>query len=146
MTALVTGASGFVGSAVVRALLDSGEAVRAFVRPSSDRSNLNDLKIGIEIGDLRDRASLDRAMQGCDTVFHVAADYRLWVPAPSEMFHANVDGTRNVMEAAGNAGVRRIVYTSSVATLGLPQNESLPANEQTPVKEGDIISPYKQSK
>jgi dihydroflavonol-4-reductase len=145
MTALVTGASGFVGSAVVRALLDSGEAVRAFVRPSSDRRNLEDLKVGIEVGDLRDRASLDRAIKGCDTVFHVAADYRLWVPQPEEMFHANVDGTRNVMEAAGNAGVRRVVYTSSVATLGLPQSDE-PANETTPVRERDIISPYKQSK
>ncbi len=146
MTALVTGATGFVGSAVVRALLDRGETVRTFVRSSSDRRNLEDLKVGIEVGDLRDRASLDRAMQGCDTVFHVAADYRLWVPHPSEMFSANVDGTRNVMEAAGNAGVRRIVYTSSVATLGLSQNDATPANEDTPVKAGDIISPYKQSK
>jgi dihydroflavonol-4-reductase len=145
MTALVTGASGFVGSAVVRALLDRGETVRAFVRPSSDLRNLENLKVGIETGDLRDRASLDRAVQGCDTVFHVAADYRLWVPQPDEMFSANVDGTRNVMEAAGNAGARRIVYTSSVATLGLPLSDE-PANEQTPVKEGDIISPYKQSK
>jgi len=134
-----------VGSAVVRALLDRGETVRTFVRSSSDRRNLEDLKVGIEVGDLRDRASLDRAVKGCDTVFHVAADYRLWVPQPDEMFSANVDGTRNVMEAAGNAGVRRIVYTSSVATLGLSQGDG-PANEQTPVRQGDIISPYKQSK
>ena len=145
MTALVTGASGFVGSAVVRALLDRGESVRALVRPSSDRRNLENLNVDIELGDLRDRASLERAVKGCDTVFHVAADYRLWVPEPNEMFRANVDGTRNVMEAAGNAGVKRIVYTSSVATLGLPQSAE-PANEETPVKEGDIISPYKQSK
>ena len=146
MTALVTGASGFVGSAVVRALLERGETVRAFVRPSSDRRNFENIKVDIQVGDLRDRASLDRAMKGCDTVFHVAADYRLWVPQPDEMFSANVDGTRNVMEAAGNAGVRRIVYTNSVATLGLPQNDDVPANEQTPVNTGDIISPYKQSK
>jgi dihydroflavonol-4-reductase len=146
MTALVTGASGFVGSAVARALLDRGEAVRTFVRPSSDRRNLEDLKVDVHVGDLRDRASLDRAMRGCDTVFHVAADYRLWVPQPNEMFSANVDGTRNVMDAAGNAGVRRIVYTSSVATLGLPQSDDEPANEETPVRQGDIISPYKQSK
>ncbi|HVZ02594.1 MAG TPA: hopanoid-associated sugar epimerase [Dongiaceae bacterium] len=145
MTALVTGASGFVGSAVARALLRRGETVRAFVRPSSDRRNLEDLDIEIEVGDLRDRASVDRAAKGCDTVFHVAADYRLWVPKPEDMFHANVDGTRNVMEAAASAGARRIVYTSSVATLGLPKGAE-PANEQTPVKEGDIISPYKQSK
>ena len=145
MTALVTGASGFVGSAVVRALLESGEAVRAFVRPSSDRRNLEDLKVDIELGDLRDRKSLERAIKGCDTVFHVAADYRLWVPDAAAMFAANVDGTRNVMEAAGCAGVRRVVYTSSVATLGLSR-DSEPADEQTPVRESDIISPYKQSK
>ncbi|HVT50453.1 MAG TPA: hopanoid-associated sugar epimerase [Dongiaceae bacterium] len=145
MTALVTGASGFVGSAVARALLRRGETVRAFVRPSSDRRNLEDIKIEVEVGDLRDRASVERAAKGCDTVFHVAADYRLWVPKPEDMFHANVDGTRNVMEAAANAGARRIVYTSSVATLGLPQG-SEPANEETPVKQSDIISPYKQSK
>ncbi|HVM85003.1 MAG TPA: hopanoid-associated sugar epimerase [Candidatus Binatia bacterium] len=145
MTALVTGASGFVGSAVVRALLESGEAVRAFVRPSSDRRNLEDLKVDIELGDLRDRKSLERAIKGCDTLFHVAADYRLWVPDAAAMFAANVDGTRNVMEAAGCAGVRRVVYTSSVATLGLSR-DSEPADEQTPVRESDIISPYKQSK
>ncbi len=145
MTTLVTGASGFVGSAVARALLDRGETVRALVRPSSDRRNLEELKVELEIGDLRDRASVERAAKGCDTVFHVAADYRLWVPKPEDMFHANVDGTRNVMEAAMNAGARRIVYTSSVATLGLPQGAE-PANERTPVNESDIISPYKQSK
>jgi dihydroflavonol-4-reductase len=145
MTALVTGASGFVGSAVARALLRRGETVRAFVRASSDRRNLEELNMEVVVGDLRDRASLDRAAKGCDTVFHVAADYRLWVPKPEDMFHANVDGTRNVMEAAANAGARRIVYTSSVATLGLCQGIE-PANEDTPVKQSDIISPYKQSK
>jgi len=145
MTALVAGASGFVGSAVTRALLRRGEPVRALVRASSDRRNLEELNVEIEVGDLRDRASVDRAAKGCDTVFHVAADYRLWVPRPEDMFHANVDGTRNVMEAAANAGARRIVYTSSVATLGLPQGAET-ANEATPVNQSDIISPYKQSK
>ena len=145
MTALVTGASGFVGSAVARALLRRGERVRALVRPSSDRRNLEDLKVEIEVGDLRDRASVERAVKGCDAVFHVAADCRLWVPKPSDMFHANVDGTCNVMEAAASAGVRRIVYTSSVATLGLAHGHE-PANEATPVNQSDIISPYKQSK
>jgi dihydroflavonol-4-reductase len=145
MTALVTGASGFVGSAVARALLRRGESVRALVRPSSDRRNLEDLRVEIEVGDLRDRASVERAVKGCDTVFHVAADYRLWVPKPSDMFHANVDGTCNVMEAAASAGVKRIVYTSSVATLGLAHGVE-PANEATPINQSDIISPYKQSK
>jgi dihydroflavonol-4-reductase len=145
MTALVTGASGFIGSAVVRALLARGKAVRAFVRASSDLRNLQDLGVDIRVGDLRNRASLDDAMQGCDEVFHVAADYRLWVPEPELMFAANVDGTRNVMEAASDAGVRRIVYTSSVATLGLPHDMEA-ADEETPVSEGDIIGPYKRSK
>ena len=145
MTALVTGASGFVGSAVARALLRRGETVRTFVRPSSNRRNLNELKVEVEVGDLGDRASVERAVRGCDSVFHVAADYRLWVPRPDEMFKANVEGTANVMEVAAAAGVKRIVYTSSVATLGLPAGTE-PANEETPVSAGDIISPYKQSK
>src|SRR5689334_16831262 len=132
MTALVTGASGFVGSAVARALLWRGESVRALVRPSSDRRNLEDLKVEIEVGGLRDRASVERAVKGCDTVFHVAADYRLSVPKPSDMFHGNVDGNRNVMAAAASANVTRIVYTRSVATLGLPQADE-PANEATPI-------------
>jgi dihydroflavonol-4-reductase len=145
MTALVTGASGFIGSAVVRALLSRGDSVRAFVRPSSDLSNLRDLGVDIRVGDLRDRSSLDKAVAGCEEVFHVAADYRLWVPQPEDMFAANVDGTRNVMEAAGESGVRRIVYTSSVATLGLPHDAEA-ADEETPVSENDIIGPYKRSK
>src|SRR5262245_38145284 len=109
MTALVTGAAGFVGSAVVRQLLEQGESVKAFIRPSSDRQNLADLDVEIAVGDLTDRHSVEQAMRGCDTVFHVAADYRLWVPRPDAMFAANVEGTRHVMEAAGAAGVRRIV-------------------------------------
>jgi dihydroflavonol-4-reductase len=145
MTALVTGASGFIGSAVVRALLSRGSSVRAFVRSSSDLSNLQDLGVDIRVGDLRDRASLDNAVKGCEEVFHVAADYRLWVPEPELMFAANVDGTRNVMEAAGSSGVRRIVYTSSVATLGL-SHDTEAADEETPVSESDIIGPYKRSK
>lgn len=145
MTAFVTGGSGFVGSAVVRTLLARGKAVRAFVRRSSDLRNLQDQEVDLCFGDLRDRASLDTAVQGCDEVFHVAADYRLWVPEPRQMFAINVDGTRNVMEAAGNAGVRRIVYTSSVATLGL-SHDTESADEETPISERDIIGPYKQSK
>jgi len=145
MTALVTGAAGFVGSAVVRQLLERGETVKAFIRPSSDRQNLIDLDVEIAIGDLTDRRSVEQAVRGCDTVFHVAADYRLWVPRPDAMFAANVEGTRHVMEAAGAAGIRRIVYTSSVATLGLPADAS-PADEDTPATQADMIGPYKQSK
>jgi dihydroflavonol-4-reductase len=130
---------------VVRQLLEQGETVRAFIRASSDRRNLEGLGIDIAVGDLTDRRSVEKAIQGCDTVFHVAADYRLWVPKPDVMFAANVEGTRYVMEAAGAAGVRRIVYTSSVATLGLPTTE-VPADEDTPASQADMIGPYKQSK
>jgi dihydroflavonol-4-reductase len=145
MTVLVTGAAGFIGSAAVRALLAKGASVRVFVRPTSDSGNLDDLPVERLFGDLRDRRSVDRAVKDCEAVFHVAADYRLWVPQPKEMFANNVDGTRNVMLAAGEAGVPRIVYTSSVATLGLPQDVAA-ADEDTPATLADMIGPYKQSK
>lgn len=145
MTVLVTGAAGFVGSAVVRALLARGTAVRVLVRPTSDLGNLDDLPVERFFGDLRDRKSVDRAVKGCEAVFHVAADYRLWVPQPREMFANNVEGTRHVMLAAGEAGVPRIVYTSSVATLGLPRDVEA-ADEDTPATQADMIGPYKQSK
>jgi dihydroflavonol-4-reductase len=146
MTALVTGAAGFVGSAVVRQLLARGETVRVFIRPSSDRRNLDGLKLDLMTGDLTDWRSVERAVQGCDTVFHIAADYRLWVPKPTAMFAANVEGTRHIMQAAATAGVRRIVYTSSVATLGLSADGLQPADEDTPATAADMIGPYKQSK
>ncbi len=145
MTSLVTGATGFVGSAVARALLDSGETLRLLVRPESDRRNVEGLRAEMVEGDLRDRASLERACHGCQALFHVAADYRLWVPEPDEIYAANVDGTRALMEAAGAAGVTRIVYTSSVATLGLNRDGS-PADEATPVALADMIGHYKRSK
>src|SRR5262249_54055175 len=104
MTVLVSGAAGFVGSAGVTALLAQGATVRAFVRPTSDLGNLAEQPVELAFGDLRDRASIDRAVTGCEAVFHVAADYRLWVPRPNEMFESNVTGTRNVMEAAAAAG------------------------------------------
>ena len=145
MTSLVTGATGFVGSAVVRALLDAGEVPRALVRAGSDRRNLDGLAVELAEGDLRDAASLARACRGCQALFHVAADYRLWVPRPAEIYAVNVDGTRALMEAAGAAGVARIVYTSSVATLGL-NRDGRPADEATPVTLADMIGPYKRSK
>jgi len=145
MTVLVTGAAGFIGSSIVRALLSKGAAVRTLVRPSSDPGNLEGLPVERFFGDLRDRRAVDRAVRGCEAVFHVAADYRLWVPQPKEMFANNVDGTRNVMEAAAEAGVARIVYTSSVATLGLPRAGEA-ADEDTPAAADDMIGPYKQSK
>ena len=145
MTSLVTGATGFVGSAVVRALLDAGEVPRVLVRPESDRRNLAGLGVDLAEGDLRDAASLARACRGCQALFHVAADYRLWVPRPEEIYAANVDGTRALMQAAGAAGVARIVYTSSVATLGLTRDGS-PADEATPAALADMIGHYKRSK
>ena len=145
MTAFVTGATGFVGSAVLRLLIDRGEAVRALVRPGSDRRNLDGLEVELVEGDMTDPGALERGMRGCDGVFHVAADYRLWVPVPDEIYAANVDGTRNVMRAAGEAGAGRIVYTSSVATLGHAR-DGAPADEDTPVTLADMIGHYKRSK
>ena len=145
MPVLVTGATGFVGSAVARALIARGESVRALARAGSDRRNLADLKIEIAEGDLTDRASLERAARGCEALYHVAADYRLWVPNPPEIYRANVDGSRALMEAAASAGVKRIVYTSSVATLGLIA-DGTPADEATPVTLADMIGHYKRSK
>jgi dihydroflavonol-4-reductase len=143
--ALVTGASGFVGSAVARALLARGRRVRVLLRPSSDRRNVADLAVDVRLGSLEDRASLAAALEGCGALFHVAADYRLWVRDPDAMFRANVDGTRALMTAALAAGVTRIVYTSSVATLGLTKDGS-PADEATPSTLADMIGPYKRSK
>lgn len=145
MKTLITGASGFVGSAVVRQLLQAGHDVRAFVRPNSDRRNLAGLEVEIVTGDLNDRTSLDRALAGCNALFHVAADYRLWVPRPEEMYETNVNGTRNIMLAALQAGVERIVYTSSVATLGFTPDGS-PADETTSGTLADMIGHYKRSK
>jgi len=142
---LVTGATGFVGSAVLRQLLAAGHNVRALVRPNSDCRNLTGLPVEIVNGDVRDRQSLDRAMAGCSTLFHVAADYRLWVFKPDEMYETNAIGTRNVMLAAMDAGIKRVVYTSSVATLGFTRNGS-PADEDTPVSFKDMIGHYKRSK
>jgi len=142
---LVTGATGFVGSAVVRALIAKGHGVRVLVRPSSDRRNLEGLEAEIAEGDLMDAETLKPALRGCTGLFHVAADYRLWVPDPAPMFRANVEGTRTLMLAAGECGVGRIVYTSSVATLGILPGEGV-ADEDTPAAFEDMIGPYKQSK
>ena len=141
---LVTGATGFLGSAVARALLRAGQEVRVLARPTSDRRNLADLSVEIAVGAMEDTASLARAIAGCRYLFHVAADYRLWVPDPAAMYRANVDGTRELMRAALAAGVERIVYTSSVATLGIVAGGS--ADEITPSRLGDMIGPYKRSK
>jgi dihydroflavonol-4-reductase len=141
---LVTGATGFVGSAVARALLARGHPVRVLARPSSDRRNLAGLAVEIAEGAMEDPRSLARAVTGCRYVYHVAADYRIWVPDPAPMFRANVEGTRDLLAAALEAGVERVVYTSSVATLGLVAGGS--ADEETPSSIDDMIGPYKQSK
>jgi len=145
MKALVTGVSGFVGSAVARRLLLAGHSVRALLRPTSDRRNVDGLAMEIVNGDLTDRRSLEQAVAGCDALFHVAADYRLWVPDPPALYRANVDGTVHIMQAAADAGVRRIVYTSSVATLGLTA-DGRPSDEETPVSLSDMVGHYKRSK
>jgi len=141
---LVTGATGFVGAAVARALLRHGRSVRVLVRPKSDRRNLADLSVDVVEGRMEDPRSLARAVAGCRYVYHVAADYRIWVPDPAPMFRANVEGTRDLLTAALEAGIERVVYTSSVATLGLVPDGS--ADETTPSSVDDMIGPYKQSK
>jgi len=145
MKALVTGATGFVGAAVARALIREGWQVRALARPGSDRRNIQALPVQISEGNLADRPSLDRALSGCEALFHVAADYRLGAPDPWQLYQTNVEGTRNILDAAREAGVRRVVYTSSVGTLGIPADGS-PGNEDTPVGVADMIGHYKRSK
>jgi dihydroflavonol-4-reductase len=145
MLAFVTGATGFVGSHLARVLSEQGAELRLLVRPTSNLQNLEGLKAETAIGDLRDRASLEKAISGCDTVFHVAADYRLWVRDPDQMYRSNVEGTRAMIEAARKNGVRRVVHTSSVATIGFGNN-GLPADEDSPVSLADMIGPYKRSK
>ena len=142
---LVTGANGFLGAAVVRALLAEDRPARALVRPGSDRRNLAGLDIEVVEGDITEPASLRKAVHGCAAVFHVAADYRLWVRDPAPMYRANVEGSVNVLKAAASAGVARMVYTSSVATLGINPDRT-PADESTPVSIEDMIGVYKRSK
>ena len=141
---LVTGASGFVGSAVVAALLAQGKSVRALVRATSPLANLPRDGVEIAQGDLRDPAAMTAAMRDVRYLFHVAADYRLWARDPGEIMTANVEGTRNVMQAASQAGVARIVYTSSVATLAL--REGAAADESVGLDENQAIGAYKRSK
>ena len=145
MKALVTGATGFIGANIVRVLLKKGYKVRAFVRPNSDRQNLDGLGIEFAVGDVRDRASVKRAMDDCGLVFHAAALYSFWVRPRRLIYDINVEGTRNVLQAALEKKVERVVYTSSVATLGL-EKDGRPADETTPVDPQKIIGDYKKSK
>jgi dihydroflavonol-4-reductase len=174
MLAFVTGATGFLGSHVARVLAEQGSQLRLLVRPTSDLRNIDDLKGDRVVGDLRDAASISKALSGCDVVFHVAADYRLWVRDPDEMYRSNVEGTRSLLEAARKQGVRRVVYTSSVATMGFTSgfasnhaaaelrsagrpgaavptqawaaHTSALADENSPVVLADMIGHYKRSK
>src|SRR5580692_232873 len=145
MKAFVTGATGFLGSHVARALAEQGAELRLLVRPTSNLKNLEGLNAETATGDLRDAASLEKAMAGCEVVFHVAADYRLWVRDSAEMYRSNVEGTKAILEAARKNSVRCVVYTSSVATVGFPGNGH-PADEDSPVSLADMIGHYKRSK
>jgi dihydroflavonol-4-reductase len=142
---LITGASGFVGSAVARKLVEAGFSVRALVRGTSPRAHLAGLGLDFFEGDLRDRKSVARAIAGMRYVFHVAADYRLWARDPSEIFASNVEGTRILMEEAMRAGVERVIYTSSVATIAVRSN-GMAADETSPLREDQGIGAYKRSK
>jgi dihydroflavonol-4-reductase len=145
MQALVTGASGFVGAAVARALLAAGHQVRVLLRAQSSRRNLAGLEVEAVIGDLADVGALESALDGCQALFHVAADYRLWAPDPQLLYRSNVDGTRNIIEAARRSGVERMVYTSSVATIGL-RADSQPSDETDVAQLDAMIGHYKRSK
>jgi dihydroflavonol-4-reductase len=145
MLAFVTGATGFLGSHVARVLLEQGADLRLLVRPTSDLSNIQDLRAEQAIGDLRDSTSIEKAMSGCDAVFHVAADYRLWVRDPDEMYRSNVEGTKTILEAARKNKVRKVVYTSSVATMGF-STDGTSADENSPVSLDKMIGHYKRSK
>jgi len=145
MPIFLTGATGFIGSHVACVLADQGANLRLLVRPTSNQKNLEGLKAETATGDLRDPASLEKAMSGCDTVFHVAADYRFWLRDPNEMYRSNVEGTRAILEAARKNGVKSVVYTSSVATIGFTGN-GRSADEDSPVSLADMIGHYKRSK
>lgn len=142
---LVTGGTGFVGSHLVRALLEDGAQVRCLVRSRGHSTNLDGLPVARVRGDLRDQDAVRRAFEGVRLAFHCAADYRLWARDPREIYRNNVEGTKNVLLAAARTGVERIVYTSSVGALGLDPS-GRPADERTPVAESDMVGHYKRSK
>ncbi|HEV2182665.1 MAG TPA: hopanoid-associated sugar epimerase [Candidatus Acidoferrales bacterium] len=145
MTTLVSGATGFVGSHVARRLAASGESVRTLARPGSRRQALEGVAVEWVEGDLRDEASLDRALAGVDRVYHVAADYRLWSRHPHEIYDNNVTGTKNLLAAALRARVQRFVYTSTVATIAVPRGNALP-DETNRASVDEMIGNYKRSK
>jgi dihydroflavonol-4-reductase len=148
MRALVTGGTGFIGSHVVRRLLKEKIQVRCLIRPASKRSNLDGLEVSYVIGDLQDAGSLKTALKDCDALFHVAADYRLWARHPEEMDRINVEGTRKLLQAAGDAGLKKIVFTSSVAAVGRPQTNGHLGigREDLDPSPDQLVGPYKRSK
>src|SRR5580692_9447284 len=143
MRLFVTGATGFIGSHVARMAAEQGAELRLLTRRTSKTENLPK-RAELVQGDLREPAKYAAALCGCDALIHVAADYRLWVPDPAEMYKANVEGTRELLRVAREAGVRRVVYTSSVATMGFHGDAVV--DEETPVSEADMIGHYKRSK
>ncbi len=145
MKTFVTGSTGFIGASITRELLKDGREVRVLVRSGSDTSNLSGLDVELWKGDLLDHDSLRQGLKGCNVLYHAAADYRLWTRTPDEMFRINVEGTEAILKAAQECGLSRVVYTSSVGTLGNPGNGT-PGNECTPVSLADMVGPYKKSK
>jgi len=145
MKIFLTGATGFVGHHVARELAAQGADLRLLVRKSSKLQNLEGIKGEIHIGDLSDPESIRPALEGCDALMHVAADYRLWIPDPQAMYRANVDGTRELLRMAREAGIKRVVYTSSVATMGF-RKDGIIVNEDTPVTLKAMVGHYKRSK
>src|SRR5579864_4541436 len=145
MLAFVTGATGFVGSHVARVLAQQGAELRLLVRPGSDTRNIEGITADRVTGDLRDPVSLEKGTSGCEVVFHVAADYRLWVRDPEQMYRSNVEGTRAIIRAAQECGVRRVIYTSSVATMGFTREGHI-AREDSPVSIREMVGHYKRSK
>jgi dihydroflavonol-4-reductase len=145
MKIFLTGATGFVGHHVARALAAEGADLRLLVRKTSNLANLEGIDGDTEVGDLSNPDSYASALQGCDAVVHVAADYRLWIPEPEAMYRANVDGTRDLLKLAREAGVKRVVYTSSVATMHF-RTDGTVINEDTPVSLKDMVGHYKRSK
>jgi dihydroflavonol-4-reductase len=145
MKVFVTGATGFVGHHVAKALAAEGAQLRLLTRKSSNLSNLEGIQGDTHVGDLSQPESLKPALEDCDAVVHVAADYRLWIPDPAAMYRANVEGTRELLRMARESGVKRFVYTSSVATMHF-RTDGMVINEDTPVSIADMVGHYKRSK